>query len=123
MVTELLEVGLAPECVHTDSRERLYYLMKRFVKAAINASNRNMNLPVKIVAFLYETPFSHFVMVNGNANFDDMADIFCTPEFSNDERREILTNLNILSCEAMECECMARGYNMPAGPVFASIIF
>lgn len=123
MVTELLEVGLAPECIHTDVRERLYYLMKRFVKAAINASKRNSNLPVKIVAFLYETPFDHFVMVNGNANFNDVADIFCTPEFSNDERRDILSNLRILSIEAIEYECMERGYGMPALPVFASIVY
>lgn len=123
MATELLEIGLAPECVHTDTRERLYYLMKRFVKTAINASKNNNKLPVKIVAFLYETPFTHFVMVDGDANFDDVANIFCTPEFSNDERREILTNLKILNVEAIECECMARGYDMPAFPVFASIVY
>lgn len=123
MATALLEVGLAPECVHTDTRERTYYLMKRFVNAAIKASEENRKLPVKIVAFLYETPYNHFVMVNGDANFSDVADIFCTPDFSSDERREILTNLKILNKESIECECMARGYSMPSNPVFASIIF
>lgn len=32
-----MEIGLAPECVHTDPREKRYYLMKRFVLAVCNA--------------------------------------------------------------------------------------
>lgn len=92
MVTELMEIGLAPECVHTDPREKRYYLMKRFVRAAVKYAERVQKTTVKIVAFLYETPFNSVVMVNGESTFNDVSDIFCTPEFTNDERREILAS-------------------------------
>ena len=65
MVTELMEIGLAPECVHTDPREKRYYLMKRFVRAAVKYAERVQKTTVKIVAFLYETPFNSVIMVNG----------------------------------------------------------
>ena len=83
-----MEIGLAPECVHTDPREKRYYLMKRFVRAAVKYAERVQKTTVKIVAFLYETPFNSVVMVNGESTFNDVSDIFCTPEFTNDERRE-----------------------------------
>lgn len=114
METALLEVGLAPTCVLTDNRERKYYLMKRFVRAAIRLREAGVDLGVKIVAFFYETPFNFKVMVNGDAHFDKVADIFCTPEFTNDERREILTSIEILpmnyhdDCPIVtkhQCEC------------------
>ena len=50
-----MEIGLAPECVHTDPREKRYYLMKRFVRAAVKYAERVQKTTVKIVAFLYET--------------------------------------------------------------------
>lgn len=63
-------------------------------------------------------------MVNGDAHFDKVADIFCTPEFTNDERREILMALDITTLEKMECEVAARGYQMNyASPIFAVITF
>lgn len=99
-----MEIGLAPECVHTDPREESYYLMKRFVRAAIKYAERVQKTTVKIVAFLYETPFNSVVMVDSESTFTDVADIFCTPEFTNDERREILMNLKITNAETMECE-------------------
>ena len=124
METALLEVGLAPSCVHTDKRERKYYLMKRFVRDAIRLREAGINLGVKIVAFFYETPFNFKVMVNGDAHFEKVADIFCTLEFTNDERREILMALDITTFEKMECEVAARGYQMNyASPIFAVITF
>ncbi len=123
METNLLEVGLAPECVHTDKCEKKYYLMKRFVKAAIKRMESGHKLGVKIVSFFYETPYKFLVMVNGDARFDDVTDIFCTPDFSNDERREILTNLDIVTKEKMECEAEARGYCINSNPVMAVITF
>lgn len=122
METALLEVGLAPTCVLTDNRERKYYLMKRFVRAAIRLREAGVDLGVKIAAFFYETPFNFKVMVNGDAHFDKVADIFCTPEFTNDERREILMALDISTLEKMDCEVSARGYQMNyASPIFAVI--
>lgn len=124
METALLEVGLAPTCVLTDNRERKYYLMKRFVRAAIRLREAGVDLGVKIAAFFYETPFNFKVMVNGDAHFDKVADIFCTPEFTNDERREILMALDISTLEKMDCEVSARGYQMNyASPIFAVITF
>lgn len=123
MVTELMEIGLAPECVHTDSREKSYYLMKRFVRAAVKYAGRVQKTTVKIVAFLYETPFNSVVMVNGESTFNDVSDIFCTPEFTNDERREILINLKITDSETMECEVASRGYQLSTAPVLAVITF
>jgi hypothetical protein len=123
MVTELMEIGLAPECVHTDPREKRYYLMKRFVRAAVKYAERVQKTTVKIVAFLYETPFNSVVMVNGESTFNDVSDIFCTPEFTNDERREILMNLKITDAETMECEAVSRGYQLTSAPVSAVITF
>lgn len=123
MVTELMEIGLAPECVHTDPREKNYYLMKRFVRAAVKYAGRVQKTTVKIVAFLYETPFNSVVMVNGESTFNDVSDIFCTPEFTNDERREILMNLKITGSETMECEAASRGYQLSNAPVLAVITF
>ncbi len=118
-----MEIGLAPECVHTDPREKSYYLMKRFVRAAVKYAGRVQKTTVKIVAFLYETPFNSVVMVNGESTFNDVSDIFCTPEFTNDERREILMNLKITDSETMECEAASRGYRLSNTPVFAVITF
>ena len=96
METALLEVGLAPTCVLTDNRERKYYLMKRFVRAALKHSKRATNKGVKI------------------APFDSLAGVFCTPAFTNDERRQILTSIEILpmnyhdDCPIVtkhQCEC------------------
>ncbi len=98
---ELMEIGLAPGCVHTNTREKKYYLMKRFIRAAIQYAERVQKTTVKIVAFLYETPFNSIVMVNNESTFNDVSDIFCTPEFTNDERREILMNLKITDNETM----------------------
>lgn len=123
MVSELLEVGLAPTCVHTDEREKKYYLMKRFVRAAIRRHEAGFNLGTKIVAFFYETPFTFKVMVKGESLFDKVAEIFCTQEFSNNERREILMSLDMATPEEMECEAVARGYNIDRTPVFAAITF
>lgn len=123
MTTELLEVGLAPTCVHTDAREKKYYLMKRFVRAAVKASEKRTDLGVKVVAFLYETPCNFLVMVNSDARFDKVADIFCTPEFTNDERREILMNLAIRPTENMESEAQTRGYKLNSSPVTAVVVF
>lgn len=95
MIAELMEIGLATECAHTNHRKKSYYLMKRFVRAAFKYTERVQNTTVKIVAFLYETPFNITVMVNNESSFNDVSDIFCTPEFTNDERREILINLKI----------------------------
>ncbi len=123
MTTELLEVGLAPTCVHTDEREKKYYLMKRFARAAVKAAKKGADLGVKVVAFFYETPYNFHVMVNGDAHFDKVADIFCTPEFTNDERRVILMNLDICSEEKMELEVASRGYKINSCPVMAVITF
>lgn len=57
METALLEVGLAPSCAHTDKRERKYYLMKRFVRAAIKLREAGVDLGVKIVAFFLRNSF------------------------------------------------------------------
>lgn len=118
-----MEIGLAPECVHTDPREKSYYLMKRFVRAAIKHVERVPKTTVKIVAFFYETPFNSVVMVNSESIFNDVSDIFCTPEFTNDERREILMNLKITDSETMECEAASRGYQFSTAPVLAVITF
>lgn len=118
-----MEIGLAPECVHTDPLEIRYYLMKRFVRAAIKYAENVKNTTVKIVAFLYETPFNSVVMVNGASTFNDVSDIFCTPEFTNDERREILMSLKITDTETMECEAASRGYLLSNAPVLAVITF
>lgn len=118
-----MEIGLAPECVHTDPREKSYYLMKRFVRAAVKYAGRVQKTTVKIVAFLYETPFNSVVMVNGESTFNDVSDIFCTPEFTNDERREILMNLKITDTETMECEAASRGYQLSTALVSAVITF
>lgn len=118
-----MEIGLAPECVHTDAREKKYYLMKRFVRAAIKSAENSVESGIKIVSFLYETPYKFLVMVNGDAHFDKVANIFCTPEFTNDERREILMNLTIVDETTMECEAAARGYKIPSSPVFAVVTF
>ena len=118
-----MEIGLAPECVHTDPREKSYYLMKRFVLAAIQYAERVQKTTVKIVAFLYETPFNSIVMVNNESTFNDVSDIFCTPEFTNDERREILINLKITDNETMACEAASRGYRLSSAPVLAVITF
>lgn len=123
METALLEVGLAPSCVHTDKRDRKYYLMKRFVMAAIRLREAGVDLGVKIVAFFYETPFNSIVMVNNESTFNDVSDIFCTPEFTNDERREILMNLKITDNETMACEAASRGYQLSSAPVLAVITF
>lgn len=123
MATELMEIGLAPECVHTDPREKNYYLMKRFVRSAIKYAETAKNITVKIVAFFYETPFNSLVMVNGESTFSDVSDIFCTPEFTDDERREILMSLKITNTETMECEAASRGYQLSSAPVSAVITF
>lgn len=123
MIAELMEIGLAPECVHTDPREIRYYLMKRFVRAALKYAENVKNTTVKIVAFLYETPFNSLVMVNGESEFSDVAEIFSTPEFTNDERREILKNIEITDAETMECEAVSRGYQISGASVFAVITF
>lgn len=123
MIAELMEIGLAPECVHTDPREIRYYLMKRFVRAALKYAESVKITTVKIVAFLYETPFNSLVMVNGESEFSDVAEIFCTPEFTNDERREILKNIEITDTETMECEAVSRGYKISRASVFAVITF
>lgn len=118
-----MEIGLAPECIHIDPREKNYYLMKRFVRAAIKYSGKAKNTTVKIVAFFYETPFNSLVMVNGESTFNDVSDIFCTPEFTDDERREILMSLKITNIETMECEAASRGYQLSSAPVSAVITF
>lgn len=114
MGTALLEVGLAPTCVLTDNRERKYYLMKRFVRAALKHSKRATNKGVKIVAYLCEECLDSMVFVNGDAPFDSLAGVFCTPAFTNDERRQILTSIEILpmnyhdDCPIVtkhQCEC------------------
>ncbi len=120
---ELMEIGQAPECVHTDAREKKYYLMKRFVRAAIKEAENNADMGVTVVAFLYETPYNFLVMVNGDAHFDKVAKIFCTPEFTNDERREILMNMKIVDKPTMEFEAADRGYKLPTYPVFAVVTF
>ena len=97
--------------------------MKRFVRAAVKYAERVQKTTVKIVAFLYETPFNSVVMVNGESTFNDVSDIFCTPEFTNDERREILMNLKITDAETMECEAVSRGYQLTSAPVSAVITF
>lgn len=124
MEPALLEVGLAPSCVHTDKRERKYYLMKRFVRAAIRLHETGIDLGVRIVAFFYETPFNFKVMINDDAHFDKVLGIFCTPEFTNDERREILMALDITTLEKMECEVSARGFQINyASPILTVITF
>lgn len=123
METALLEIGLAPDCVHKDNREKKYYLMKRFVRAAIKRSQAGYDLGTDVVAFFNETPFNFIVMVDGEARFDDVADIFCTPEFTTDERRQVIMNLTICDKAKMECEAAARGYQINRTPVFAVITF
>lgn len=123
IMTELMEIGLAPECVHTDPREKKYYLMKRFVHAAVNYAEKVKKTTVKIVASLYETPLKSLVMVNDKSLFNDVSDIFCTSEFTNDERREILKNIKVTDTETMECEAASRGYLFPGPSVFAVITF
>lgn len=123
MATELTEIGLTPECVHTDPQEKRYYLMKRFVRAAVKYAERVQKTTVKIETFLYETPFNSLVMVNGESTFNDVSDVFCTPEFTNDERREILMNLKIADAETMECEAASRGYQFSNAPVSTIITF
>lgn len=123
MIAELMEIGLAPECVHTDPREIRYYLMKRFVRAALKYAENVKNTTVKIVAFLYETPFNSLVMVKGESEFSDVAEIFSTTEFTNDERREILKNIEITDAETMVCEAASRGYQISGTSVFAVITF
>lgn len=120
---ELMEIGLAPGCVHTNAREKKYYLMKRFVRAAIQYAERVQKTTVKIVAFLYETPFNSIVMVNNESTFNDVSDIYCTPEFTNDERREIFINLKVTDNETMACEAASRGYRLSSAPVLAVITF
>lgn len=123
MTTEFLEIGLTPACVHTARREKKYYLMKRFVKAAVKATEKGIDVGVKVVAILYETPYNFLVMVNRDARLDKVANIFCTHEFTEDERREILMNLDIRTIESMESETQARGYKLNSSPVTAVVIF